>query len=51
LPAARPREAAPLSESGRGLAIVSRLADRIEINCRDDDGCCVQARLDMRRAS
>jgi anti-sigma regulatory factor (Ser/Thr protein kinase) len=51
LPAARPNEAAPFSESGRGLAIVSRLADRIEINCRDDDGCCVRARLDMHRAS
>jgi signal transduction histidine kinase len=40
-----------LSESGRGLAIVSRLAERMEIKCRMDDGCCIRARLDVRRAS
>jgi signal transduction histidine kinase len=40
-----------LSESGRGLAIVSRIAKTTEINCRNDDGCCVRARLDVRRAS
>jgi anti-sigma regulatory factor (Ser/Thr protein kinase) len=41
------RETNLLSESGRGLAIVSRLAKSLEIDCLDDDGCCVRARLDV----
>jgi anti-sigma regulatory factor (Ser/Thr protein kinase) len=36
-----------LTESGRGLAIVSRLARSIEIDCAENDGCCVRARLDV----
>jgi hypothetical protein len=36
-----------LGESGRGLAIVSRLAKSVEIDCPDSDGCCVRARLDV----
>jgi anti-sigma regulatory factor (Ser/Thr protein kinase) len=35
-----------LSESGRGLAIVTKLADTVEIECPPDDGCTVRARLD-----
>jgi anti-sigma regulatory factor (Ser/Thr protein kinase) len=39
-----------LNESGRGLAIVERLARRLEIRCAKDDGCRVRARLDVARA-
>ena len=44
------RKISLLSESGRGLAIVSTLAETVEIDCPDDDdGCCVRARLGVRR--
>jgi anti-sigma regulatory factor (Ser/Thr protein kinase) len=36
-----------LSESGRGLAIVLKLADSLEVERQPDDGCCVRARLDV----
>jgi anti-sigma regulatory factor (Ser/Thr protein kinase) len=48
-PAPPQRETDLLTESGRGLAIVSRLAGTIEVVCRGNDGCCVRARLDVRR--
>jgi len=38
-----------LSESGRGLAIVSKLADVVEIERPGDDVCRVRARLDVTR--
>lgn len=41
------RETNVLSESGRGLAIVSRLVKSLEIDCPDNDGCCVRARLEV----
>jgi anti-sigma regulatory factor (Ser/Thr protein kinase) len=50
-PGARSADGSSLSESGRGLAIVSRLAQAIEIKCRAENGCCVRARLAIRRAS
>jgi anti-sigma regulatory factor (Ser/Thr protein kinase) len=40
------RDISLLSESGRGLAIVSALVETLEIDC-PDDGCCVRARLDV----
>jgi anti-sigma regulatory factor (Ser/Thr protein kinase) len=42
-----PNESGALNESGRGLAIVRRLARSLEIECAQDDGCCVRARLDV----
>jgi anti-sigma regulatory factor (Ser/Thr protein kinase) len=42
------QEISPLSESGRGLAIIARLAETVEIDCAATDGCCVRARLDVR---
>jgi len=36
-----------LSESGRGLAIVLKLADSLEVERQPDDGCCVRARLEV----
>jgi anti-sigma regulatory factor (Ser/Thr protein kinase) len=50
LPVPRRNESGILSESGRGLAIVSQLARAVEIKCRRDDGCRVRARLEIRRA-
>ena len=47
-PAASGREFGLLSESGRGLAIVATLAETMEIDCGENDGCCVRARLDLR---
>lgn len=37
-----------LSESGRGLAIVSRLADQLKVESIPGDGCCVRAHLGVR---
>jgi anti-sigma regulatory factor (Ser/Thr protein kinase) len=45
------RETDVLSESGRGLAIVLRLAKTLEIDCVDRAGCCVRARLDVSTAA
>ena len=45
------REVPLLSESGRGLAIVARLAETIEIDSPERGGCCVRARLDVHGAS
>jgi anti-sigma regulatory factor (Ser/Thr protein kinase) len=50
-PGARSEPRGLLGESGRGLAIVLRLAQALEVKCREDDGCCVRARLEVRRAS
>jgi anti-sigma regulatory factor (Ser/Thr protein kinase) len=41
------RENDILRESGRGLAIVASLVQSIEVDCIDDEGCCVRARLDV----
>jgi anti-sigma regulatory factor (Ser/Thr protein kinase) len=45
------RKSGLLSESGRGLAIVSQLTEILEIRCPNEDGCCVRARLGLRRGA
>jgi anti-sigma regulatory factor (Ser/Thr protein kinase) len=39
------------TESGRGLAIVSTLADSLEIDSPGNAGCCVRARLELLRSN
>jgi anti-sigma regulatory factor (Ser/Thr protein kinase) len=50
-PPARSGESNALSETGRGLSIISRLAQTMDVQCRENDGCTVRARLAIRRAS
>jgi anti-sigma regulatory factor (Ser/Thr protein kinase) len=40
-----------VQDSGRGLAIVSQLTEILEIRCPNEDGCCVRARLGLRRGA
>lgn len=38
-----------LSESGRGLAIIATLAERLDVECEAPTCCCVRARLGARQ--